>query len=246
MKPPRLASPTRSLALALAACALFAPSLALAQDAGDATAEVTAPAEATLIIVVPVTEAPAAEVPTAEPPVAQPIVVDDAELAPPAPFEPGPFSIGISGMVGTRDDGRGGLTPTWTGGLDVSLRLMSWLAIAGRRLHFSSADTLHGNRYAIGISPAVELMLRPWERIELFGTLGAGLQTRFGADQELRMGVAPFIGAGARFFAADIFSIGLEGAVYVPSTDGYLFGHEIMPAGAVLFTGGLSLAFHIG
>ncbi len=164
---------------------------------------------------------------------------DDDEPA----FTPAPVSLGLSGLVGTREGAGGGLAPTWTAGFDLGLRLGDLVAIGARRVTVGS--TAQGReQWAVGLSPYVELAGRVTERVELYGQLGAALEVRAGLGAGV--GVAPFTGGGVRFFVADIFSIAAECAVHVPLTDTFLLGHEVFPLGAVILQGGLALAFHLG
>ena len=232
----------------LALCVTLAPSVAEGQEAVPATT----PLPSQIILVLPAVAAPDACATDADAPIA--IEEHDAAVeeapAPPETFAPRPFSLGLSGLVGTRDD-RGGIAPTWTAGLDVGLRVTPredrWLFVdvALRRITAGGADSLGGERYAVGASPAVSVGGRVQERVEVYLEVGAGLQTRFGS-QGTTMGVAPFGGGGVRFYVTDFFSIAIEGALHVPATRGFLLGTEVFPQAAAIFQGGLALAFHMG
>jgi hypothetical protein len=206
-----------------------------------------------IILVLPAVAAPDAcppEAPEAEAP--EDLDIDEAEDLPPTEeaFAPRPFSLGLSGLAGTRDD-RGGIAATWTAGPDVGLRVTPredrWLFVdvALRRITVGGAETIGGERWAIGASPAVSVGARVQERIEIYLEVGAGLQSRFGG-QGTNIGVAPFGGGGVRFYVADFFSIGIEGALHVPATRGFLLGTEVFPQAAAIFQGGLAFTFHIG
>jgi hypothetical protein len=226
----------------------LAPAVAEAQE----IAPTTTPLPSQIILVLPAVTAPDScgtdADADAEPEIA--IEEHDETLAAPETFAPRPFSLGLSGLVGTRDD-RGGIAPTWTAGLDVGLRVTPredrWLFVdvGLRRITAGGADSLGGERWAVGASPAVSVGGRVQERIEVYLEVGAGLQTRFGS-QGTTMGVAPFGGGGVRFFVADIFSIAIEGALHVPATRGFLLGSEVFPQAAAVFQGGLAFAFHMG
>ena len=161
-------------------------------------------------------------------------------------FEPGFFSLGLSGLVGTRPDGRDDFAPTWTSGIDVGFRLLPFLSLGVRRITYAGARTLGGDRFAIGGAPALELALPLFPRVQPFVQVGAAVQARFGGGQGRTTGVAPFIGTGVRFFLTEWLSLAPEGVVHVPVTDGgFLLGHEVVPQGAIVLQGGVALAFHI-
>lgn len=169
----------------------------------------------------------------------------EAMLAPIDGASPGVFAIGISGLVGSRDDGRGGLAPTWTAGLDLSLAIVPWLRVVVRRVGYGMARSLVGDRHAVSLSPGVELAIRVAERLEPYVQLGAALQVRFGGEQDRTVGIAPFLDGGLRIYLASWVSLAVEGALHVPVTSGFLLGHEIIPQGGLVFQGGLGVAFHL-
>ena len=116
-----------------------------------------------------------------------------------------PVSLGLSGLIGSREAERGGSTPTWTAGVDASVGLGTGFALAFRRLTVGAARTLDGDRWAIGVSPALELHADLGRNVEPFVQFGAALQTRFGdGRQDVRFGVAPFIDAGLRFYLGQV------------------------------------------
>ena len=157
-----------------------------------------------------------------------------------------PVSLGVSGLIGSREAERGGSTPTWTAGLDATVGLGTGFALAFRRLTVGAARTLDGDRWAIGVSPALELHADLGRNVEPFVQFGAALQTRFGdGRQDVRFGVAPFIDAGLRFYLGQRVSLAAEVALHAPLTGAFLFGHEILPQGAAVLQGGLALAFHL-
>ncbi len=224
----------------------LAPSMAEGQDATPAPT----PIQAQVILVLPAVAAPDSCAADA-PPIDDTLEIEELDETPaPQTFAPAPFRLGLSGLVGTRDD-RGSIAPTWTAGLDVGLRVTPredrWLFVdvSMRRITTGGADTLAGERFAIGASPAVSVGARLAERIELYLEGGVGLQTRFGG-QSTTIGIAPFGGGGVRFYVADFFSIAIEGAMHVPATSGFLLGTEVFPQAAAIFQGGLALAFHLG
>ncbi|WP_236516570.1 hypothetical protein [Sandaracinus amylolyticus] len=226
-------TPRPTLFLSILALALAITPRALAQD---------------VVIIVPAEPAPPPpSEPIAPAPVAE-VAVEPAPEPEPEPdvFAPGFFSIGLSGLVGLRDAPHHEISPTWTSGIDVGFRVLPWLSVGARRIGYGHATTLVGDRHAIGASPALELTMPLWERVQPYAQVGAGVQVRFGGAQGRTTGIAPFIGGGVRFFVAEIFSIAVESAMHVPVTeDGFLFGHEVLPQGSVVLQGGLAFAFHI-
>lgn len=247
----------KCLAQSLLAASLLAlaPTMAQADEAAAAAAPPVAEASVPqpIILVLPAVAAPDACGPSSADAAAtapETEETDDADLAPPEPFAPRPFSIGLSGLAGTRDDG-GGIAATWTAGLDVGLRLTPredrWLFVdvSLRRITVGGAESLAGERWSIGASPSVRVGGRLHERIELYAEAGLGLQTRFGSQATV-IGAAPFGGGGVRFYLADFFSIAIEGALHVPATRGFLLGNEVFPQAAAVFQGGLALTFHLG
>ncbi|MFO0625155.1 MAG: hypothetical protein U0325_06010 [Polyangiales bacterium] len=171
-----------------------------------------------------------------------------AQPAPPAPSaQPArPVSLGLSGLIGSREAERGGSTPTWTAGLDAIVGLVPGVAVAFRRLTVGAARTVEGDRWAVGVSPALELHTALGPSVEPFVQVGAALQTRFGdGRQDVRFGVAPFVDAGMRFYLGPRVSLAAEVTLHAPLTGAFLFGHEILPQGAAVLQGGLALAFHL-
>lgn len=212
--------------LAILSISLAIPAIAQAQDGGAGEVLVIVPAEA----------------PPAPPPV---VTVSEVEREEPEParFEPGFFSIGLSGLIGIRESGRDDFAPTWTSGLDLGFRVLPFLSIGARRITYAHSS---GDRMAIGGAPALELALPFFPRVQPYVQVGAAVQVRFGADQGRATGVAPFVGTGVRLFLTEWLSLAPEGAVHVPVTDGgFLLGHEVMPQGAIVLQGGVALAFHI-
>lgn len=149
-----------------------------------------------------------------------------------APREPPAFALGLSGLVGLREAGDG-VTPTWTAGVDLALRVMPWARVAVRRIGYSQAPTLQGDRHAISASPALDLFVPLGDVLEPFAQIGALVQTRFG-EGGARFGIAPFVGAGLRILALDWLALEIEGALHVPATSHVLIGHELFPTASIL------------
>jgi hypothetical protein len=162
----------------------------------------------------------------------------------PDAFERTWVSTGGSFLVGTRPSAGGGLAPTWLGGFDLSFQLHPWFALGIRRLH---AGMFGDDRYwSIGVSPFAELTIPVISEVQLYAQLGVGVDMRvrnqdFTAEDP---SIAPFLGVGARFRLAPVFSIAVEGVAHVPVANGLAYGDSIAPNFAVTLQGGLALAFH--
>jgi hypothetical protein len=158
-------------------------------------------------------------------------------------FAPGWLGIGTSILIGTRPT-EGGFSATWLGGFDVAFRIDTHVSLGIRRAHFGMFGD---ERYwTVGASPFVELALRPWERIDLYGQLGAALdvQIRTRDIQTQGLGIAAFGGVGMRFFLDEMFSLSVEGVVHVPLVNGLSLGEVIAPPMSVAVQGGVGLSFH--
>lgn len=232
------------LSVSLVSLVTLVPALALGQEPAPAPA----PAPPQVVLVLEAVDAPCPTTPVSTQP---PVVIEEAHESPPATPSPGPFQLGVSGLLGLRDTGHD-VAATWTAGLDVGVRLTPreerWLLVdlSLRRITVGLAETLAGERIAIGASPAVAVGGRPLDFLELYAQAGVALQSRFGGTQGNAVGVAPFVGGGVRFYPVSFFSIAIEGALHVPATRGVLFGNEVFPQASALFQGGLALTFHIG
>jgi hypothetical protein len=223
------------------------PLLLIPVPATQPSAACPACPEAPPILLYVVAEDPgsAPEPAAAAEPVAAPEPAASPAPAEPTRFVPGPLSLGLSGLVGTRPDRGGDLAPSWTAGFDVGFRLAEWIAVGARRITVAGGRSFGGDLLAPSASPYVELAWRPWERVEGYGQAGAALQLRIENGDLGGLGISPFVGAGVRFFVADCFSIAAEGAAHLVLGDRHLFGSDVYPDGALLLQGGLAFAFHI-
>jgi hypothetical protein len=100
--------------------------------------------------------------------------------------------------------------------------------------------------WSIGVSPFAELTIPVISEVQLYAQLGVGVDMRvrnqdFTAEDP---SIAPFLGVGARFRLAPVFSIAVEGVAHVPVANGLAYGDSIAPNFAVTLQGGLALAFH--
>lgn len=227
---------------------LVAASPASGQEAapsGPEAGPVTSPEPLVLIVVA--TETPPSGLTSTETTlvsvVSEPSMVGRADAPVSDDFAPGWLGIGTSILIGTRPT-EGGFSPTWLGGFDVAFRIDTHVSLGIRRAHFGMFGD---ERYwTVGASPFIELALRPWERIDVYGQLGAALdvQIRTRDIQTQGLGIAPFGGAGMRFFLDEMFSLSVEGVVHVPLVNGLSLGEVIAPPMSVAVQGGVGLSFH--
>lgn len=156
-RPP--AHPLLGLALALAHVSTTAAQdvVVAAADTAPAPSEalpLAATTDAVIVIeLVPASPAMIEAPATAYAPLPAPAEASE-EAAPEddAPREAPAFALGLSGLVGLRESGDG-VTPTWTAGVDLALRVMPWARLSVRRIGYSQAQTLQGDRHAISASP---------------------------------------------------------------------------------------------
>ncbi len=154
-------------------------------------------------------------------------------------------SLGLSGLLGAREDARGGFVPTWASGVDGSVVVSPILAVGIRRLGVSFAQSAGGERFAIGGSPMLEVRFPLLSAFTVYSQVGVALQARFGSEQGNRAGIAPFLSAGVRFFPTDWFSVAVESVMHITASEGFLLGHEVIPQGGLILQGGLAFAVHI-
>jgi hypothetical protein len=222
---------------------LLAASPASGQEAAPPSPEAS---PEPLVLIVVATETPPSGSATEATPVSvvsEPSMVGRADAPVSDDFAPGWLGIGTSILIGTRPT-EGGFSATWLGGFDVAFRIDTHVSLGIRRAHFGMFGD---ERYwTVGASPFVELALRPWERIDLYGQLGAALdvQIRTRDIQTQGLGIAPFGGVGMRFFLDEMFSLSVEGVVHVPLVNGLSLGEVIAPPMSVAVQGGVGLSFH--
>jgi hypothetical protein len=173
--------------------------------------------------------------------------------APAAPSEPTPEStpeiegppflrIGLGTQLGS--------TPSPTGidlvrfaGLEVAVMPVPFLALGVREVGGGLATN---SRWHAGGAAFAELMWRLVPEVELYGSIGAHVQYLGGADRPYAaLGVAPLGGLGIRFIAERIFALGIDTEVRIAATDSFHTGLQIVPQGAVVWTGGLHALFLI-
>jgi hypothetical protein len=179
--------------------------------------------------------------PTVAAPVAPPLPADEPVAEPAeAPFSPGWVSLGLSCLLGTRPTEQG-IEPTWLPGIDLGFRVDPQVALGLRRVHVTGTE----RALVLGLSPYLEVSARPWERLDLYGQTGVQLDVLVPyAGSDALGSIAPFVGVGARFYAAEIFSIALDGVAHLPVSGGLAAGTALLPVGSIHVSSGLALAFH--
>lgn len=184
------------------------------------------------VLMVLATKPPAPAAPAPAPPPAEEPVAD--------PFSPGWVSLGLSCLLGTRPTDQG-LEPTWLPGIDLGFRVDPQVALGLRRVHVTGTE----RALVIGLSPYLEVSARPWERLDLYGQVGVQLDLLVPyAGGDPTGSTVPFAGGGARLYAADVFSVAVEGFVHAPVVGGLAAGTALLPVGAFHLSAGLALAFH--
>jgi hypothetical protein len=156
-----------------------------------------------------------------------------------------PWSIGLAGQVTTVPQEPDGREAIGFGGLRVGYALGEHLALGVTDVGLANAGALRGDRWGFGLGPYAELGTFASESVQLFGQLGAPLQLRWGGDADDEAGLAPFAGAGARFWLGSGFSITLEARAQVVASRAYLAMGRVLPQGAAAVSGGLGIDFHI-
>ena len=155
-----------------------------------------------------------------------------------APEASPPFlRMGLSGHFGSVPHGSN-FEVDVIAGLELTWTAPEWLALGVREINvgaISNSSDVHVN-----FAPFAELGVSI-DVLTLYGQLGAHLQV--GSDA--RVGVAPMTVIGARFRLIPEFSIGVETALRVIATDSFETSLYALPQGALPWTGGLSLLFHI-
>ena len=75
--------------------------------------------------------------------------------------------------------------------------------------------------------------------------MGVHIQTLSSDTRPESAAAAALALAGLRFFLAREFSLSLETEIRFVATEAFHAGIRVLPQGAILWTGGLSFAFHI-
>ena len=91
----------------------------------------------------------------------------------------------------------------------------------------------------------VELAWRFVDVLDLHGGAGVHLQYIARDATYETAGVAPVVMAGARVYFDRVVSLALETELHFAASNVIHVGTDLLPQGAVSWTGGLSLAFHV-
>lgn len=180
------------------------------------------------------TETPALLAPTPHPPIESP--------SPPSPPRDPFLRVAMSGQLGTVPHAGGNYDLAWIAGVDLMATPLPFLAVGLRAIGGGFTTT---RAWCVGAAPFVELAWRFADVLDLHG--GAGVHLQYIARDETyeTAGVAPLVLVGARFYADPIFSISLETALHFVASTVFHVGSDLLPQGAISWTGGLSLAFHV-
>lgn len=191
------------------------------------------------------TEPAAGEEPIATTPAPLPPTPADAVGAdPPAPSTPrDPFlRLGVSGQVGTVPHAGGSFDVAWLAGVDAMITPLPFFAVGVRALGGGYTTT---RAWCVGAAPFVELAWRFADVLDLHGGAGVHLQYIARDDTYETAGVAPLVVAGARLYLDPAVSLSLETALHFVTSTVFHVGSDLLPQGAVSWTGGLALAFHV-
>ena len=205
----------------------------------DPTVQLVGPpiAQASASLAAPVTDAAEAE-PAVEP------IPPPAEPAP-SFAEQHPFELGV-GLLGGAASTPSGVQGYGYFGIELMGTIHPNLRIGVTRLSlglgFSSSESF---LFSLQGTPTLELFAFVDRHVEVFAQLGVALQGR--AQTAFREGffqVAPFLGAGVRFWLTDWLTIGVEIGLHVIATDSFVMGSVALPQGSIAGSGGLSVGFH--
>lgn len=166
-------------------------------------------------------------------------VTADPEIAPPSP----PLIRLAIGASLSSTPARGGLDATFVGGLEVAVMATPWLAIGLRDLG-GSGLLAPRDTWALGGAPFAELAWRFDDTWSIHGQVGADVRVLGGSGPE-RAGVAPFVLAGGRVQLLREVSLALQTGLHVAASETWATALHGLPQGAILWSGGLSLALHL-
>lgn len=182
---------------------------------------------------IPATDAPPAPTPAD--------ATEPLETSPVAPNEPF-VRVGVDAQLGSVPGPAGSLELAWLAGLQLAAIPLPFLAIGVREVGGGLSTT---SRYHVGGAAFVELAWRFADWGDLHGAVGVHVQYLGGGSLADAAGVAPLGIVGARLYAVSFFSVSIETELRGVVTDAFHTGLSIVPAGALLWTGGLSVALHL-
>jgi hypothetical protein len=188
-----------------------------------------------------------AEPPAPPPPAPPPPPV--VQTSPPAPAPPPPprplrWRIGAGVLLGSVPAGSG-VELSAQGGIEFAWSATPWLAVGLRDVMVAPVVT--SGRVSAGGAVFAELgwTLRPW--LVPHAQLGVDLRV-MGIDdargRAARVGVAPMVVLGVRALPARGFSVSLQTGLHAVVTDAWTTTTHALPAGAIGWSAGLSVAAH--
>lgn len=152
------------------------------------------------------------------------------------------FGFATSFSTVAADDDRLWLyVPSFHGGYTLS----DELSVGVQRITWGTNALATGERSMFGATPYIERYMFLNPSMQLYGQLGLAWQTRSGANLESAMGLALSASVGARHWIARRFTLGYVVRAFDVLTDGYAMCPRVLPGGALVFSGGFSLEFHI-
>lgn len=157
-----------------------------------------------------------------------------------------PFQVGLGGSVSLVEESDDGVTAIGLGGLELGYTFLPNWSAGMTRLHLNAVDILGKTRWGWGFGAFGEVFTFPLDWLQPYGRAGLLFQHRAGADVDARFGLLPYLSGGARGWATDWFSIGLEVQLQVVAVDGFLFSSNVMPPGAVVSSISFNFDFHLG
>ena len=169
------------------------------------------------------------------------------EVVPPAEVASRPpgqrvVRIALGALVGTIPQGLG-QDATLLGGLELAWTPTDFLALGVRDLGGGASPTI--GRWSVGGALFGELGWVVDPALVLHLELGVDLRVNGASVGQGSGGVAPLAVLGARFFPIVTPSIAVQTGLHVVATGAWSTTLHVLPQGAVLWTGGISIAVHV-
>ncbi len=161
-----------------------------------------------------------------------------------------PLHFGLAGYLGLQVESSASgsnVRPFGSFGFSLSGTLNRMLSVGVTRVMLNLVfSSIEGAIVGVEGTPFVELFGFLDPRVQVYGQLGLALQGRSQTSlSEEFVQVAPLLGGGLRFWAANSFSIGVELAAHVVLTDAYFTMGATLPQFSIPATIGLSAEWHI-
>ncbi|MBX7192429.1 MAG: hypothetical protein K1X94_10235 [Sandaracinaceae bacterium] len=150
--------------------------------------------------------------------------------------------LGLTGLVSSVPSGAGS-EATLIGGLEIAATPTPWLAIGVRDV-MGGVPLGVAQAWSVGGGAFAELSLRVIDWLAIEGQIGADLRA-IGVMERTSAGVAPFAVVGARAFVLPELSVSLQSALHVAATDLWATSLDLVPRGAVVWSGGLAVGVHL-